>query len=392
MRSRRLSGWRRLTALVVVAALLGPIVVLRDPVLQAGARAWADELLACIRHGEGPRPRPDVLAALRTRLRESAPRQDVPDIDPPIVRPKAALRTVAYPHPDRPRSVPRRVVVAVIDSGVNAGHQDIDARRVLPGVDLVNPCGDGRQDVTGHGTAVAGVLLSNHHGAAPQVDVLPIRISLATGRHSSLSSALGIWVATRRGADVINMSYTAQRRRPSLLEWLAVRYAHSRGVALVAAAGNDPTKPAGFPAAYREVLSVTAVDGRGELSPFAARTGNIDVAAPGSRVLTLSSEGAVRVASGTSLSAPLVSASLAQMLRADPSVSPAQAVATLQEASRPGQPEQVVAHRFGTLNFTAALAGICALSSACQLRQLHGVTDQSSIPPSQRSFRAGEPL
>jgi subtilisin family serine protease len=379
--------------LVLIVALLGAGLTLRDPEVRLGAEALVNELSACLLRGEEPGRQLDLLAARRAQQSQRRAGRDVaPQPQPltlPVVRPKAQLRAEATPHPDRPATIPRRVVVAVIDSGVTATHPDIGERNVLPGYDLVNPCGDGQQDVTGHGTAVAGVLLSGHHGAAPKVDVLPIRISLATGRHSSFSSAAAIVLAANRGADIINMSYTAQRRRPSVVEWLAVRYAHAKGAALVAAAGNDPTKPAGYPAAYPEVLSVTAIDRSGELSSFSARTGQIDVAAPGSRVLTLSPDGSVRVASGTSLAAPLVSASLVHLLRADPAVAPTQAVEAVRRSS---EPERVLAHRFGTFNFSAALAGVCAISSACQLQ---GALTRSEPGPQigdpNRLPRPGEP-
>lgn len=392
MRRRVLARWRSAVVLVLVLALTATFIVLRDPVLRLGATSLVHEWAACLRDGTPPAPQPEIAAEMRAHLTGGRGPAGQAPRGLRVVRPKAQVATRVDPHPDRPATVPRRVVVAVVDSGVTADHRDISPENVLPGVDLVNPCGDGRQDVTGHGTAVAGVLLSGHHGAAPQVDVLPIRISLATGRHSSLASAMGIITATRRGADVVNMSYTAQRRRPSVLEWLAVRYASSRGVALVAAAGNDPSKPAGFPAAYREVLSVTSLDAQGDLSPHAARTGHIDVAAPGARVLTLSSDGSLRVASGTSLAAPIVSASLVHMLRADPAVSPARAVATIRETT---EPEALLAHRFGAFNFSAALAGICAISSACQLSVALYPSDDAPGGPAigdpRRPPRPGEP-
>jgi hypothetical protein len=383
--------WRDLVVLALILAQLSAALLLRDAELRLGAESLVNELADCALRGEQPGPQLELLAARRAEQRaRMGERAVAAGQEPrllPVVQPRGQVRAQADPHPDRPHTMPRRVVVAVLDSGVTASHPDIGERHVLPGIDLVNPCGNGHQDVTGHGTAVAGVLLSGHHGAAPQVDVLPIRISLATGRHSSLASAVGIVLATRRGADIINMSYTAQRRRPSLLEWAAVRYADAHGVALVAAAGNDPTRPAGFPAAYPQVLSVTAVDGTGELSAYAARTGHIDVAAPGSRVLTLSPDGSVRVASGTSLSAPIVSASLVHLLRADPAVSPPRAVAMVRETA---EPEELVARRFGTFNFSAALTGICALASACQLRLASG-RDGPGIGDPTRVPRAGEP-
>jgi hypothetical protein len=391
--------WRRRVALVTVLALLTPtLLILRDPVLRLGVRSLVQEWTACALRGEVPGPQTGLSAAfVASRPPAAIERPSSESLNLSVVRPQAQLRATVAHSPDRLERTPRRVIVAVLDTGVTSAHGDVHPERVLPGIDLINPCGNGHQDVTGHGTAVAGVLLSTHHGGAPRVDVLPIRISLATGRHASITSALGIVLATRQGADIINMSYTAQRRRPSLAEWLAVRYASKRGVALVAAAGNDPTRRAGFPAAYPQVLSVTAIDKAGVLARSAARTGEIDVAAPGSRVLTLSPDGSVRAASGTSLAAPLVSASLVHLLRADPGITPARAVAMVRDTTGPppAQPaEALLAHRFGTFNFGAALSGVCAISSTCQLTAVLSRADRDEALPigdPRRLPRPGEP-
>jgi hypothetical protein len=101
----------------------------------------------------------------------------------------------------------------------------------------------------------------------------------------------------------------------------------------------------------------------------------------------------VRVASGTSLAAPIVSASLVHLLRADPAVSPGRAVALVRETSGP-PPSAVVAHRFGSFDFAAALGGVCAISSACLLTavlQRDGGSGAPVIGDRARLPRPGEP-
>jgi subtilisin family serine protease len=363
---------------MVLGLVASSSVVLIDPSMRLGTLSLVNEWRACVFSGSPPQAQPVLAQRHAIHAQERRRSSGIPGegVDLPVVEPREQIPLALMPHPDRPDSLPRRVVVAVIDSGVTSTHPDVAGARILPGVDLVNPCGDGRQDVTGHGTAVAGVLVSSTHGAAPGVDILPVRISLATGRHQSWVSAAGIVAATNRGADIINMSYTNQTAGPSLIEWMAVRYASARGVALVAAAGNNPHKPAGFPAAYPSVLSVTSVNGHGELSSYSAREGNIDVAAPGSRVLTLSPDGGMRTASGTSLAAPIVTASLAHLLQTDPGLAGAEAVAAVQESSTPAEPA-VLAQQFGAFNLSSALAGVCRLASVCQFT---GTIHRSYVP------------
>ncbi len=325
-------------------------------------REWG----GCVVHGRPPEP---AWRDAGTTAVTTAPdlEQAEPTVDGlPVVVPRLQVPSVesaAHVHPDRPGSHPRTVRVAVIDSGVQADHPDVAA--VRPGLDLVNPCGDGRQDVTGHGTMVAGVMSSVSYGASPRVDVLPVRISLHNGHHLPWMSAAAVMYATNRDADIINMSYANQRRRASLVERAAMRYAANRGVALVAAAGNNPDRPAGYPAAYPETLSVTSIDADGHLSLFAARRGVIDVAAPGSRVLTLWPDGSARVASGTSLATPVVSAAIAQLLLTEPSLSGTDAVGLLRSStSAPRYPESEP--HFGILDVSGALTSLCRPVGACR--------------------------
>lgn len=350
------------------------------------------EWTVCVVDGRPPDPawRDAGTAPVTTtpNLEQAEPTVDgLPVIVPRLQMP--SVESAAHVHPDR-HSRPRSVRVAVIDSGVRADHPDVAA--VRPGIDLVNPCGDGRQDVTGHGTMVAGVMSSVSYGASPRVDVLPVRISLHNGHHLPWMSAAAVVYATNHGADIINMSYANQRRRPSLVERAAMRYAAHRGVALVAAAGNDPDRPAGYPAAYPETLSVTSIDSHGDLSLFAARRGVIDIAAPGSRVLTLWPDGTVRVASGTSLATPVASAAIAQLLLTEPSLSGTEAVELLRSStSAPRYPESEP--HFGVLDVSGALTSLCRPVGACQKDRdppVHGAS--AFLPPGSPAAAIAQPL
>lgn len=361
-------GRRRRIALVVVAVLaLGFLWTPWGTGHRLNGQTLLVEWTRCVVGGSPPSAQPALHRAYRlhARARAGPPAYRAPADALPVVEPRQALAHTGEPLPDHPSNAVRTVTVAVIDSGVQADHPDLATTAVRPGLDLLNPCGNGRQDVTGHGTMVAGVLASRSHGAASGVSILPVRVSLGTGQNPRWLSAAGIVWATNQGADIINMSFSSQRGRPSIPERLAIGYARRRGVALVAAAGNDPTRPAGYPAAYPSVLSVTSIDGRGDLSVFAARTGNIDVAAPGSRVLTLSTNGSFRDASGTSFAAPVVSAAIAQLLTAHPELSGAEAAAALQGASEPAPDWTELTAAFGVLDLRAALTQLCEAAPWC---------------------------
>ena len=133
------------------------------------------------------------------------------------------------------------VTVAVIDTGVQAGHADLSGH-ILSGRDYVAP-GTSATDENGHGTHVAGIItaISNNRrgiaGLAPKTKVLPVRVLDRAGVGDSANVAKGIIWAVDRGAKVINLSLSSSQADSA--GRAAVAYAISKNVVVVAAAGND---------------------------------------------------------------------------------------------------------------------------------------------------------
>jgi len=200
----------------------------------------------------------------------------------------------------------RGVVVAVVDSGVDTGNAHLAAAGVvLPGVDLVGVAGDpgGRTDTSGHGTAVAGEIAarkvdtSGVVGFAPESVILPVRAYYGDDDQSKRDGtapdaarlAAGIEYAATHGARIINVSSSSNYDSPDLRA--AVATATSAGALVVASAGNrntttDVADSPRYPAAYPEVLSVTAVDDADRPTDDSIHGPHVDVAAPGTNVLT----------------------------------------------------------------------------------------------------------
>lgn len=214
---------------------------------------------------------------------------------------------------------PRSITVAVIDSGICSGHPDL-AGRLVAGYDFVendtNP-----QDAFGHGCGVAGVIAANANnalgiaGVAPNVRIMPLRVldENGLGGYSIISEA--IYYAVDNGADIINLSLAGPN--PSFLLEDAVNYAVQQGVIVVAAAGNNGTQGAWYPAAYPTVIAVGAVDPTLAGSSFSNFGDDVDVLAPGRDILTTNNAGDFQLMTGTSFAAPIVSGITALALALD---------------------------------------------------------------------------
>ena len=202
------------------------------------------------------------------------------------------------------KSTGRGVLVAVIDTGVRAGHPDLRGR-VVKGKDFVRP-GTSAQDENGHGTHVAGVIaaVANNKrgiaGLAHSARILPVRVLDATGEGSSDDVAKGIIWAVDAGADVINLSLGSSRADTAQEE--AIAYAVSKNVVVVAAAGNEGCRRGGgllggslldlggpdgsFPAEYPRVLGVGAINPDGTMADYSNCGSYVDVVAPGTNIIS----------------------------------------------------------------------------------------------------------
>ena len=199
-------------------------------------------------------------------------------------------------------------VVAVLDTGVDPSQPDL-AGALVPGYDFVNGDADPSDDF-GHGTSVAGILaarLDNGAGVAgmcPNCAVMPVKVIGSDGNGLTSTIAQGMTWAVDHGARVINMSMGGPDASDVLAS--AVEYAQAHGVLVVAAAGNNGSSNAFYPAAYPGVLSVAASDPNGQLYPWSDSGSWVDVAAPGCDVAPAMGGGFGNFC-GTSASTPVVS-------------------------------------------------------------------------------------
>ncbi|MCG0277646.1 MAG: S8 family peptidase, partial [Thermanaeromonas sp.] len=176
----------------------------------------------------------------------------------------------------------RRVAVAILDTGIDQDHEDL-AGQIVANVNFTNS--RTVDDRFGHGTHVAGIaaaVTDNALGVAGlgyRTALYNVKVLGDEGQGFYSWVARGILWAARNGAKVINISLGGPR--PSKILERAVKLAWSKGVIIVAAAGNDSTSSPFYPAAYPECIAVAASD-FGDARAFFSNYGPwVDIAAPG---------------------------------------------------------------------------------------------------------------
>jgi len=258
------------------------------------------------------------------------------------------------------------VTIAVLDTGVDAAAPDL-AGSVLSGPDLSHSGRPANGPFYGiHGTEIASIIAGHGHGpgngagiigVAPAAKILSVRVTLdagdpmlgnpaITGRLPAAIAA-GIRYATNNGASVIDLPLDPGAAGPagtagvpglagsSPAEQAAVAYARSRGVVLVAPAGDDGMSTAivNYPAAYPGVISVGAFDKNFTKAPFSSHEPYVTITAAGAGVAAESPSGYTTISSTGAASA--VVAGIAALIRsAFPALTPAQVTKALISSTR----------------------------------------------------------
>ncbi len=208
------------------------------------------------------------------------------------------------------------VVVAIVDTGIDTDHPDLvnNIKGMGNSIDGTGTVEDGN----GHGTHVAGIVAAGMNngiggvGVAPESSILAIKAIDDNGTGTTASVVRGIYLALARDAKIINLSVSSYVYDE--LNKLAVETAVNAGCIVVAAAGNASTEQKVYPAAYEEVIAVGATDRNDDMSYFSNYGDWVEIAAPGSSIYSTIPDGKYGYKSGTSMSAPMVSGTIALIL------------------------------------------------------------------------------
>ncbi|MEU3452433.1 S8 family serine peptidase [Micromonospora sp. NPDC006766] len=278
----------------------------------------------------------------------------------PLYAYQSYLSTVRLPQAwDRTKGSTSQII-AVVDSGVDVNHPDLKGRTVA-GYNAIKP-GAAPADDNGHGTMVAGIAAANTNngigvaGAAWTARVMPVKVLGANGSGYDSDVARGVIWAADHGATIINMSLGGPADNRALHD--AVSYATGKGAVVVAAAGNEGDGQAQYPAAYSEVMAVAATDAAGRLADFSSYGDWVDVAAPGTDIVSTWPGSDYYVGDGTSFAAPIVSGTAALVRTMYPSLTPAQVVSRIRQNARDAGPRGIDPYYgYGVLDAYASVGG-----------------------------------
>lgn len=206
------------------------------------------------------------------------------------------------------------VKVGIIDTGISKDHPDL-ALNIKGGINTINPAKSWNDD-NGHGSHVAGIVAALNNtigvvGAGPDIDLYAIKVLNRNGSGFLSDVIEGIQWATANGIKVANMSLGSASGNQSFHD--AVIAAYSAGVTIVAAAGNNGGA-VNFPAAYPEVIAVSATDINNNLASFSSRGPEVDLAAPGVSIFSTYKGNSYATLSGTSMASPHVAGSVALVI------------------------------------------------------------------------------
>jgi subtilisin family serine protease len=292
--------------------------------------------------GVEPSQRADVVSSLRERTAVRSAGQELMsealDVTPDDSAwpQQTGLRVAGFPAAWNVTQGSSRVVVAVIDTGVDGQHPDLRGA-VVPGYDFVNSDANPMDD-HGHGTAVAGVIAAradNHLGGAGicwRCSIMPVKVLDASGSGDDTLIAAGIVWATDHGAKVINLSLGGPGTSLELTN--AIGYATGKGAIVVAAAGNSGTTTQFYPAADPRALSVAATTVADQRYAWSNYGSWVHLAAPGCNIAPVLGGGYGNFC-GTSSAAPLVTGLVALELSAEPSATLQQTEQALLSAVHP---------------------------------------------------------
>jgi len=310
--------------------------------------------------------------------------------DDPFYRSQWSLQTINAPEAWDITTGSSQIIVALVDTGVDYNHRDLQQNMWVNdaelngikgqdddrngyvddiyGYNFIYNNGDPTDD-HGHGTHCAGIIAAKGNNALDiagicwNAKIMALKFLGLQGEGTTADVVQALHYAVENGADIISNSWGNNSESNVLKD--ALDYAHSQGVILVAAAGNDNSNSPYYPAGYEHIISVAATDADDNKWSLSNYGDWVDIAAPGVDILSLRAEGTSQgvsyspstvVLSGTSMAAPHIAGACALLLSINPLLPYNQLYETLVKAVDPIS--QGVCRSNGRLNLSKAVHAV----------------------------------
>lgn len=204
------------------------------------------------------------------------------------------------------------IKVAVADTGIDYKHEDL-SQNFKGGASFV-PSETSLMDYNRHGTHVAGTIAAALNckgvvGVSPSSYLYAVKVLNAKGSGYFSYLIAGLEWCIKYKMDVVNMSLGASQAPTAVGRMCDLAY--QRGILLVAAAGNCRGGPVAYPAKYKSVIAVSAIDNRDRWAPFSCKGPEVELCAPGVNILSTLPGNRYGNLNGTSMAAPHVTGSAA---------------------------------------------------------------------------------
>lgn len=246
-----------------------------------------------------------------------------------------------------------QVVVAVLDTGIDANHPDLSGK-------ISGSISDDLSDSIGHGTEVAGIIAANTNnnqgiaGVTWKTKILSLRITddIGQARVSTVASALD--EAYNSGAKIVQISLSTNQYSKTLQN--AIKQAQSRGLIIVSTAGNTGVQELRYPGAFTGVIAVGSVDKNKELESYSTTGEHVSFVAPGTSIYTTTTNSSYGSVSGTSFSAPQIAGAAALVWSVAPDLTNDEVRDILiRSAEDLGDPGKDIKYGYGLLNTQKAV-------------------------------------
>lgn len=280
-----------------------------------------------------------------------------------------------------------RTLVAVIDTGVDASHEDLQTNmktdksgtyiRTLDGSRVVAT--DDSDEEDGHGTHVTGIIgatYNNGKGGSgiasghnnDLVQVMTVGTSADGVSMYTFDLVNAIDYSVEKGAKVINMSLGGAGRDRALEG--AVKKAYAAGVVVVAASGNDGVDTYSDPSDMKEVISVNASNQNDETVYWSDYGMPKDITAPGDSITSSLPGDSYGAMSGTSMASPVVAGIAALVLDANPALTPAQVYNIICATTKQNGTFDSKTSAYGIIDAAAAVKAAKAASESVDVQSL----------------------